>query len=108
VTHRAQIVLIHGLTIPSLISKDVAPTLISRGNRVLLYGKRDCVLVSVYNSITADLYGHGYSDAPEITFDASPYAAQLALLVQRVKWPDAYVGGISMACSRFACCCCSR
>jgi hypothetical protein len=47
VTHRAQIVLIHGLSIPSLIWKDVAPTLASRGYRVLLYGKRDRVLISV-------------------------------------------------------------
>ncbi|KAH9983030.1 alpha/beta-hydrolase [Russula compacta] len=76
-----KIVLIHGLSIPSLIWKDVAPALASRGYRVLLY---------------ADLYGRGYSDAPEITYDASLYATQLALLMQHVKWPRAYVAGVSM------------
>ncbi|KAH9965783.1 alpha/beta-hydrolase [Russula dissimulans] len=75
-----KIVLIHGLSIPSLIWKDVAPTLASRGYRVLLY----------------DLYGRGYSDAPEITYDSSLYATQLALLMQHVKWPKAYIAGISM------------
>jgi hypothetical protein len=41
-----QIVLIHGLSIPSLIWKDVAPTLASRGHRVLLYGMCTCVHLS--------------------------------------------------------------
>ncbi|KAH9002272.1 Alpha/Beta hydrolase protein [Lactarius hatsudake] len=75
-----KIVLIHGLSIPSLIWKDVAPALASRGYRVLLY----------------DLYGRGYSDAPEITYDVSLYATQLALLMQHVKWGRAYVAGVSM------------
>jgi len=75
-----KVVLIHGLSIPSLIWKDVGPALASRGYRVLLY----------------DLYGRGYSDAPEITYDASLYATQLALLMQHVKWPKAYVAGVSM------------
>jgi pimeloyl-ACP methyl ester carboxylesterase len=75
-----KIILIHGLSIPSLIWKDVAPALASRGYRVLLY----------------DLYGRGYSDAPQITYDASLYATQLALLMQHVKWPKAYIAGVSM------------
>jgi len=40
-----QIVFIHGLSIPSLIWKDVAPALASHGYRVLLYGM--CTLVPV-------------------------------------------------------------
>ncbi|KAI0268094.1 alpha/beta-hydrolase [Gloeopeniophorella convolvens] len=75
-----KIVLIHGLSVPSLIWKDVAPALASRGFRVLMY----------------DLYGRGYSDAPEITYDASLYATQLALLMQHVKWPKANIAGVSM------------
>jgi len=58
----------------------VAPALASHGYRVLLY----------------DLYGRGYSDAPDITYDASLYATQLALLMQHIKWPKAYVAGVSM------------
>ena len=33
-----QTVLIHGLSIPAMVWKDVAPTLAARGFRVLLYG----------------------------------------------------------------------
>jgi len=75
-----KIVLIHGLSIPSLIWKDVAPALALRGYRVLLY----------------DLYGRGYSDAPEITYDVSLFSTQLALLMQHVKWAKAHVAGVSM------------
>ncbi|KAH9970346.1 hypothetical protein BJV74DRAFT_867169 [Russula compacta] len=50
------------LIYPSLIWKDVAPALASRGYRVLLYGAH----------------------------------ARLALLMQHVKWPRAYVAGVSM------------
>jgi hypothetical protein len=75
----------------------VAPALASRGYRVLLYGTLARVFVSVpQHSTSADLYGRGYSDAPEITYDASLYATQLALLMQHVKWPKAYVAGVSM------------
>ncbi|KAI0068625.1 alpha/beta-hydrolase [Artomyces pyxidatus] len=75
-----KIVLIHGLSIPALVWKDVAPVLAARGYRVLLY----------------DLYGRGYSDAPQTTYDASLYATQLALLMQHVKWAKANIVGISM------------
>ncbi len=40
-----QIVLIHGLSVPSLIWKDIAPELSARGYRVLLYGTRPKLLV---------------------------------------------------------------
>jgi hypothetical protein len=73
-------VLIHGLSIPSMVFKDVAPVLASKGYRVLLY----------------DLYGRGYSDAPQTVYDTSLYATQLALLMQHVRWEKAGVVGISM------------
>ncbi|THH07929.1 hypothetical protein EW146_g9158 [Bondarzewia mesenterica] len=78
-TH-VKVVLIHGLSVPAMIWRDVAPALASRGYRVLLY----------------DLYGRGYSDAPQVTYDASLYATQLALLMQHVKWDKAFIAGVSM------------
>lgn len=39
-----QVVLIHGLSIPAIVWKDVAPVLASRGYRVLLYGNTTCTL----------------------------------------------------------------
>ncbi|KAH7923621.1 alpha/beta-hydrolase [Leucogyrophana mollusca] len=75
-----KVVLIHGLSIPSIIWKDVAPLLASHGYRVLLY----------------DLYGRGYSDAPHLTYDVSLHTTQLALLMQHVKWDSAHIVGVSM------------
>ena len=39
-TRRTQVILIHGLSIPAIIWRDVAPTLAANGYRVLLYGER--------------------------------------------------------------------
>ncbi|KIY67532.1 alpha/beta-hydrolase [Cylindrobasidium torrendii FP15055 ss-10] len=75
-----KIVLIHGLSVPALIWKDIAPTLAARGHHVLLY----------------DLYGRGYSDAPRTTYDTRLYTVQLALLMQHVGWNKAAVVGVSM------------
>ncbi|KAF7432585.1 hypothetical protein PC9H_004527 [Pleurotus ostreatus] len=75
-----KVVLIHGLSIPAMVWKDVAPALASRGYRVLLY----------------DLYGRGYSDAPSTTYSTALYTAQLALLMQHIKWDKAHVVGVSM------------
>lgn len=75
-----KVVLIHGLSVPSLIWKEVAPRLAERGFRVLLY----------------DLYGRGYSDAPQTTYDAALYTTQLALLLQYIGWNDTNVCGVSM------------
>ena len=88
-----QIILIHGLSIPSLIYASVAPSLAQQGFRVLLY----------------DLYGRGYSDAVEGKgeYDTTLYTTQLALLMQRVGWDKAGVVGVSMVSSlpfsRFCC-----
>jgi pimeloyl-ACP methyl ester carboxylesterase len=75
-----KIVLIHGLSLPSIIWKDVAPKLASRGFRVLLY----------------DLYGRGYTDAPQTTYDTALYTTQLALLMQHLGWDSANIVGVSM------------
>lgn len=43
-----------------------------------------------------DLYGRGYSDAPETTYDSTLYTTQLALLMQYLKWDKANIVGLSM------------
>jgi pimeloyl-ACP methyl ester carboxylesterase len=43
-----------------------------------------------------DLYGRGYSDAPQVTYDTTLYTTQLALLMQHVKWDNAFIVGLSM------------
>ncbi|KAL6307097.1 alpha/beta-hydrolase [Sparassis latifolia] len=75
-----RVVLIHGLSVPAFIWKDVAPHLAENGFRVLLY----------------DLYGRGYTDAPETTYDTNLYTTQLAMLMQYVGWNNAHVAGVSM------------
>jgi pimeloyl-ACP methyl ester carboxylesterase len=44
----------------------------------------------------SDLYGRGYSDAPQVTYDTTLYTTQLALLMQHVKWDNAFIVGLSM------------
>ncbi|KAI6042291.1 Alpha/Beta hydrolase protein [Pisolithus marmoratus] len=63
-----KVVLIHGLSIPAIVWKNVAPVLASHGYRVLLY----------------DLYGRGYSDAPRVTYDV------------HVHWDNVRIVGLSM------------
>lgn len=90
-------VLIHGLSVPAIIWKDVAPKLVAKGYRVLLYGM--CAYTQICGaqfSSTPDLYGRGYSDAPHTTYDAKLYTTQLALLLQYVGWSKANIVGVSM------------
>ncbi|KAI5120314.1 hypothetical protein M0805_000374 [Coniferiporia weirii] len=75
-----KVVLIHGLSVPAIIWKDVAPQLAARGFRVLVY----------------DLYGRGYSDAPCMPYNAGLYTTQLALLMQHVRWNKAHIVALSM------------
>lgn len=92
-----KIVLVHGLSIPSIVWKDVAPQMASKGFRVLLFGGVLSLLTPRYHcDIVLDLYGRGYSDAPQTTYDVSLYATQLALLMQHIRWDQAYIVGISM------------
>lgn len=44
----------------------------------------------------SDLYGRGYSDAPDVTYDVTLHTTQLALLMQHIRWNDAYLVGLSM------------
>ena len=47
-------------------------------------------------TVRSDLYGRGYSDAPDVTYDVSLHTTQLALLMQHIRWDNAYVVGLSM------------
>jgi pimeloyl-ACP methyl ester carboxylesterase len=78
--YRPQVVLIHGLSIPAIVFHRVVPLLTAANYRVLIY----------------DLYGRGYSDAPQLTYDPALYATQLALLMQHIKWDNAKIAGLSM------------
>ncbi|CAE7144162.1 unnamed protein product [Rhizoctonia solani] len=78
-----RVVLIHGLSIPSIIWKEVAARLAKTGFRVLLF----------------DLYGRGYSEAPDASttrYDVDLYITQLALLMQFIGWRKARIVGLSM------------
>lgn len=75
-----KVVLIHGLSAPSIIWKDVQAELVENGYRVLMY----------------DIYGRGYSEAPRLTIDPNLCITQLALLLQYVRWDAADIVGFSM------------
>lgn len=85
-----KLVLIHGLSVPSVIWAPMVPYLTKAGFRVLLY----------------DLPGRGYTEAPQppTEYIASLYTAHLALLLQHVGWvstnPSSHLGtgkGVSIA-----------
>lgn len=75
-----KVALVHGISTPSLIWKHLAPWLADHGFRVLVY----------------DLFGRGYSEAPDVVYDANLYVTQLALLLQHIQWPNAHIVGLSM------------
>ncbi|EKM59108.1 uncharacterized protein PHACADRAFT_249331 [Phanerochaete carnosa HHB-10118-sp] len=75
-----KVVLIHGLSTPSILWKDVQAELVSNGFRVLMY----------------DIYGRGYSEAPRLTCDPNLCIMQLALLMQYIGWDAADLVGFSM------------
>ncbi|KAI0724500.1 alpha/beta-hydrolase [Cerioporus squamosus] len=75
-----KVVLIHGVSTPSVSWKAIGPYLAQNGFRVLIY----------------DLYGKGYSEAPHVSSDAILFVTQLALLMQYVRWDAAHIVGFSM------------
>lgn len=48
-----------------------------------------------------DLYGRGYSDAPQTTYHPGLFTTQLALLMQHLKWDKATIVGVSMVRTGF-------
>ncbi|KAI0801315.1 alpha/beta-hydrolase [Fomes fomentarius] len=76
----AKVVLIHGISTPSVTWREIGPYLAEAGFRVLIY----------------DLYGKGYSEAPKTTCDPTLFITQLALLLQYVSWEAAHIVGFSM------------
>lgn len=91
--------LIHGITTPSIVWKDIAGSLVSNGFQVLLYG---APVESMFNCLLLtyrprpDLYGRGYSEAPEFPSDPNLYAVQLALLLQYIGWENTDIVGFSI------------
>ncbi|KIJ25926.1 hypothetical protein M422DRAFT_785375, partial [Sphaerobolus stellatus SS14] len=75
-----KVVLIHGISTPCVIWRNVAPYLAEHGLRVLVY----------------DLYGRGYSEAPETIYNHDLYTTQLALLLQHIRWDSTHIVGLSM------------
>ena len=53
--------------------------------------------------LASDLYGRGYSDAPDIPYTAALYTTQLALLMQHVKWDKADIVALSMVSHHIDC-----
>ncbi|KAJ3483507.1 hypothetical protein NLI96_g6260 [Meripilus lineatus] len=79
-TEGAQVVLIHGISAPSIGYQNITAHLVEQGFRVLLY----------------DLHGRGYSEITKTPSDVNLYTIQLALLLQYVGWHNAYIVGFSM------------
>jgi pimeloyl-ACP methyl ester carboxylesterase len=74
------VVLIHGLSWPSPVWDGIARGLVDQGMRVLLY----------------DLYGRGYTQAPDVPHTMSFYVEQLSQLLEHIGWEKTIVIGLSM------------
>jgi pimeloyl-ACP methyl ester carboxylesterase len=72
------VVLVHGFSVPSYTWDRTARALADSGFRVVRY----------------DLYGRGYSDRPEVTYDRALFVNQLRELLDslRISWPVDVVG----------------
>ncbi|KAI0075768.1 alpha/beta-hydrolase [Panus rudis PR-1116 ss-1] len=85
-----KVVLIHGISLPSITWQKMVEFLAARNFRVLTY----------------DLHGRGYSEAPEtLTNTTNLYITQLALLMQYIGWESARIVGFSMGggiCAAFS------
>jgi len=80
-TDGRKVVLVHGVSVPSIAYRNIGTNLAERGFRVLLY----------------DLYGRGYSESPKDNLDTvNLYILQLALLLQFVGWTKTAVIGFSL------------
>ncbi|KAK0443949.1 Alpha/Beta hydrolase protein [Desarmillaria tabescens] len=75
-----KLVLIHGLSIPSIVWKDIAPQLAERGYRVLMYGQSS--------------FWMGDMSTPNTT---RFFADQFSFLMQHLNWAKAILIGFSMA-----------
>ena len=116
-------VLIHGLSVPSIMWKHVAPELARKGMRVLVYGMSSFLfspspslallppstIARCFAKLTRpciDLYGRGYTDGPEppTQYTTGLYTTQLALLMQYVRWDEGadVIVGLSMVRPPFA------
>lgn len=75
------VVLVHGFSVPAYIWDSTATALVAAGYRVLRY----------------DEYGRGWSDRPDVAYDADLYDRQLAQLLDSLHVRDRIdLGGVSM------------
>lgn len=66
--------------------------------RVLVYGTNEYIYSEAVRSCnySTDLYGKGYSEAPQTAHHVNLFITQLALLMQYVRWDSAHIVGFSM------------
>ncbi|ORY62066.1 Alpha/Beta hydrolase protein [Pseudomassariella vexata] len=78
-----QVLLVHGISTPAIALGDLAHELVGRGYRVMLF----------------DLFGRGYSDAPnDLPYDVRLYVTQILLVVasSRISWTHFHLVGYSL------------
>ena len=74
------VILVHGFSVPYYIGDSTFPALVKAGYRVLRY----------------DTYGRGFSDRPDVTYDAALFRRQLSQLLQALNIHSVYaMAGVS-------------
>ncbi|PWN46631.1 alpha/beta-hydrolase [Violaceomyces palustris] len=76
-----KLLLVHGISTPAPVWKEMVPGLIAAGHRLLIF----------------DLYGRGYSDTPMVPHDIALYTSQIALLLADLPgWETFDLCGMSL------------
>ncbi|KAI1780198.1 alpha/beta-hydrolase [Hypoxylon cercidicola] len=77
-----RVLLVHGISTPAVALGDLAHELMKRGYRVMLF----------------DLFGRGYSDAPDLAYDARLFVTQILLVLasSKVSWNSFHLVGYSL------------
>lgn len=87
--NKGKVLLVHGLSMPSIIWQPVANALVEVGYEVALF----------------DLYGRGYSSAPRGTYKNALYVNQVLGVLDKLGWREpVYLAGLSMGgpiCAEF-------
>ncbi|KAJ0414066.1 putative alpha/beta hydrolase [Aspergillus carlsbadensis] len=81
-----KVLLVHGLGTPCIALGGMAEELVRKGYRVMIYGEHhSCprtARATLADARVVDLFGRGYSDAPnDLPFDARLYTTQLLLVL---------------------------
>ncbi|TGJ87293.1 hypothetical protein E0Z10_g1480 [Xylaria hypoxylon] len=110
-----RVLFVHGISTPVVALGDLGHEMVARGYRVMMFEEIEDInhRVEVVLMANADLFGRGYSDAPnDLTYDTRLFVTQFLLVLasSKISWTTApgfhlvgysLGGGLSVAFTRY-------